>query len=245
MKKSFFAALALACTVLAAHAEWIFDAEIGPAYTDSNDVAIPGDSGTRFSLADDFNQDKAVAFRFRVSYLLNERHVFSFLAAPLVTYADTSSLKKNVDFNGLAFAAGSDVETTYRFDTYRFTYRYNFLSSREFELGLGLTGLIRDASITLKGGSGETTKSNLGFVPLVNFRAQWRVNRTLGFLLEGDALVAPQGRAEDVLLAAQYHLNSRLVFRAGYRVLEGGADNDEVYTFAMFHFVTAGVEYRF
>jgi hypothetical protein len=34
-------------------------------------------------------------------------------------------------------------------------------------------------------------------------------------------------------------------WRAGYRVLEGGADNDEVYTFSMFHYAVAGVAVRF
>ena len=32
---------------------------------------------------------------------------------------------------------------------------------------------------------------------------------------------------------------------AGYRILEGGADNDEVYTFSLFHSLVAGVETRF
>ena len=32
---------------------------------------------------------------------------------------------------------------------------------------------------------------------------------------------------------------------AGYRILEGGADNEEVYTFSLFHYLVAGVETRF
>ena len=49
----------------------------------------------------------------------------------------------------------------------------------------------------------------------------------------GDALAAPQGRAEDVLLAPYVDLSERVRFRIGYRLLEGGADNDEVYNFAL------------
>lgn len=31
----------------------------------------------------------------------------------------------------------------------------------------------------------------------------------------------------------------------GYRLLEGGADNDEVYTLAFFHYAVAGLRIRF
>jgi len=63
--------------------------------------------------------------------------------------------------------------------------------------------------------------------------------------LDGDALAAPQGRAEDVLLALQLHLNEDVTLKAGYRILEGGANVEEVYNFALIHFVIAGITYRF
>ena len=65
-----------------------------------------------------------------------------------------------------------------------------------------------------------------------------------GLLFDADALAAPQGRAEDVLLAATWALREGLFVYAGYRTLEGGADNDEVYTFAWFHYAVAGVHLR-
>jgi hypothetical protein len=33
--------------------------------------------------------------------------------------------------------------------------------------------------------------------------------------------------------------------KAGYRILEGGADNDKVYTFSLFHHAVAGIVVRF
>jgi hypothetical protein len=42
----------------------------------------------------------------------------------------------------------------------------------------------------------------------------------------------PQGRAEDVMLALPWDVGEAITLRAGYRMLEGGADNDEVYNFA-------------
>jgi hypothetical protein len=55
-------------------------------------------------------------------------------------------------------------------------------------------------------------------------------------LLEGDALAAPQGRAEDLLLAGQYQI--AMISRSGwgYRILEGGADVDWVYSFALLRY---------
>jgi hypothetical protein len=67
----------------------------------------------------------------------------------------------------------------------------------------------------------------------------------LGFLLEGDALAAPQGRAEDVLLAFYFHPAERIGMKVGYRILEGGADNDEVYNFTLLHYLAAGAMIEF
>ena len=66
------------------------------------------------------------------------------------------------------------------------------------------------------------------------------MNEKFGLLFEGDALAAPQGRAEDVLLAATYKINRKIALKAGYRILEGGADNDEVYNFSLINYISAG-----
>jgi hypothetical protein len=48
-----------------------------------------------------------------------------------------------------------------------------------------------------------------------------------------------------VLLALMRDLGPSTRLFAGYRVLEGGADNDTVYTFSLFHYAVAGAELRF
>ena len=113
------------------------------------------------------------------------------------------------------------------------------------EFGLGFTAKIRDAQIALSSEGLYSEKNNVGFVPIINFRLLWNVNDQFGLLLEGDALAAPQGRAEDISLAATYKLSDKLRVRLGYRILEGGADNDEVYNFALFHYALAGISYTF
>jgi hypothetical protein len=62
----------------------------------------------------------------------------------------------------------------------------------------------------------------------------------MSVLLEADALAAPQGRAEDAIFALQYIINPRATLRFGYRILEGGADNDNVYNFTLLNYVVLG-----
>ncbi len=71
------------------------------------------------------------------------------------------------------------------------------------------------------------------------------VNRGRSLVLLGVRLAAPQGRAFDVALKGRYALGSRAELAAGYRTVEGGADNDEVYTFAWLHYAVASLMYRF
>jgi hypothetical protein len=228
---------------LTAHSQPVLDFETGLVFSGYNDVGIPGDSGTRFSLHKDLEPETSAFFRARASFTYNDRHTFSLLAAPLsLRYG--GPLSKEVTFAGRTFAAGTEVDAEYTFNSYRFTYRYELYASKKFEAGLGLTGKIRDAEIRLDDGSGGAGKSNVGFVPLVNFRFFYRPQERLGFLLEGDALAAMQGRAEDVLLAITYDLTRNFRARIGYRILEGGADNDEVYNFAFFNYTIFGLEYR-
>jgi hypothetical protein len=48
-----------------------------------------------------------------------------------------------------------------------------------------------------------------------------------------------------VSLKGVFRLSDRVDLDLGYRLLEGGADNDEVYAFAFFHYAVAGVRVRF
>jgi hypothetical protein len=117
--------------------------------------------------------------------------------------------------------------------------------SPKFRFVAGVSAKVRDAAIRLKGGGQESESTDLGFVPLLSFNATWFANPSLRIVLDGDALAAPQGRAEDVLLAAEAPLNDHVSLKAGYRILEGGADNDKVYTFSIFHYAVAGLVMTF
>ena len=196
------------------------DIEAGAVYTGYNDVRIPGDEGSFISFSDELNGKTSLFSRVRLGYMFGDRNEVLLLYAPLnLSYKGTVS--RDIIFKGETFAAGSKLNATYKFNSYRITYRYHVLKKNKL------------------GGGSE--KVDLGVVPLISFIAHWQPTEQFGLVLDGDALAAPQGRAEDVLLAVTYKATSRLTFRAGYRILEGGADNATVYTFSLFHYAVAGL----
>jgi hypothetical protein len=62
----------------------------------------------------------------------------------------------------------------------------------------------------------------------------------ISLLLDGDALAAPQGRAEDILMAIRFRIAEDISFKLGYRILEGGADAGSVYNFTLVHYIVFG-----
>jgi len=232
--------LILSVNVSTLNGQGSFDFETGAVGTGYNNVRIPGDQGTLFSLKDDLISKTEIFLRLRASYTIKSRHTLSLLYAPLETVS-TGNVPYDIIFEGVTFPANTDLTGTYKFNSYRFTYRYEIVVKPKFEFGLGFTAKIRDAKIALSSSALESEKTNVGFVPIINFRMLWKLDEKFGILLEGDALAAPQGRAEDVLIAATYKLSDRLGFKAGYRILEGGADNDEVYNFALFNYASVGL----
>ncbi len=221
-------------------AEVLVDLEGGAVLPGYNDVRIPGTTGTLFSLSEDLDIDPGAFVRARLSYVFGGRNTVSLLIAPL-SAKPTGQIPKDVEFEGVVFPAGTPLNATYRFDSYRLTYRREIYNSDKLDIGLGGTAKIRSAEISLRGAGLSSKKTNTGLVPLLNFRLSWNLREQLRIVLEGDALAAPQGRAEDVMAAVVYRVTDRAWLRIGYRILEGGADNDEVYSFALFHYAACGL----
>jgi len=229
---------------ISVNAQAIIDFETGLTSTGYNDVRIPGDKGTLFSLKDDLKPETSLFYRLRASYTIKSRHTFSLLYAPL-EIKSKGSVHDDIFFEGVLFPGSTELAGTYKFNSYRLTYRYEIVRKPGFEFGLGFTAKIRDAKISLSSPDLYSEKTNVGFVPIINFRLLWQMNDKFGVLLDGDALAAPQGRAEDVLIAATYKLSDLIGIHAGYRILEGGADNDEVYNFALVNYASVGFTLRF
>jgi hypothetical protein len=218
--------------------------ELAATFTGYSDVRIPGDDGTLFSLSEDLKADVTPAFRFRQSKRFGDRHNISLLLAPLHVVSK-GTIDREIDFAGETYLPGEKLKGTYWFNSYRLTYRYDFLRNMKTDLGIGFTAKIREAGIKLEGNGKMSKKINVGFVPIINFRYNQYLGEKWSLLVEGDALAAPQGRAEDIYAGIRYKVTDGIKLKLGYRLLEGGADNDEVYNFALFHYAALGVEFGY
>lgn len=209
-----------------------------------NDQRIPGNAGDNFSFAD-FSQGPFPAYRIYLGHKWNNRHEIRALYAPLAISLN-GQFGGDVRFQDAVFAANTPTEGYYKFNSYRLTYAYHFDPINEWELAAGFTGKIRDASVELKQGALNRSKDNVGFVPLLNFQAARRMASQFFFRFDLDALAAPQGRAVDAGMFVEYRTDQEhMHYFLGYRMVEGGADNDQVFNFAWFHFATIGAQINF
>lgn len=235
------------CVATTTQAQLRIAVESGLVFNQYNDVRTPNgdnDKGTFYSLTNDFKAADFNSFiRAELTYTIIDRHAIQLTAAPLqVSY---SSFKdQTIDFAGKVFS-GDDIDGRYEFNTYRLSYRYNIVRKPKIRFGLGASLLMRDARIALTQGNVTADDTDLGFVPLISFELKYMPIEKLAFLLKGDALVGPQGRAEDVFLGATYKILDPLEIKLGYRIIEGGANVDQVYNFALFHIVDIGLVYTF
>jgi len=215
------------------------DLESGMVFSGYNDVQIPRSTGTRISLSEELETDPAIFFRAKLTYAISDRHRLSIFYAPL-QLKGSGKINRTVIFEGVVFPADTPLKSVYRFDSYRLSYQYEFFNTDRFQAGIGLTAKIRDAAISLESADTISEKTNTGFVPLINLRLDWMFADKIGLLFDGDALAAPQGRAEDVLLALKYKPSPNFGLKLGFRILEGGSDVEEVYSFTLINYLVIG-----
>jgi hypothetical protein len=172
-----------------------------------------------------------------------ERWSVRLLAAPLST--ETSFIPdEDVSFDGETFVSGEPVHVDYTFDSYRVGGFYRFPSSGRWSFRAGATLKLRDAEIALRNEARSASKSNTGVVPLLYGGVRWTVSDRIAVDLDADAAAASQGRAEDVAIRIEGKISDLVTIYSGGRVLDGGADNDEVYSFATFGYLIAGVRWQ-
>lgn len=224
-----------------AYGQWTIDAETGLAFPAYNDVRIFNESGTLFDFNDELEvQGPVVPVRVRVGFTFNEKNHISLLWAPLqINYEGQFS--QPIQFQNSLFGEGELIEGTYRFNSYRLTYRRDIVQNSRWVVGVGLTAKIRDASVLLDSETGLSDRNdNVGPVPLLHLYTAYRLGEA-EIYFEGDGLASSQGRAFDLFLGTRLPLTEKLDLKAGYRMLEGGADSDEVYNFTWINYGVIGL----
>lgn len=219
--------------------------EAGPAWQAKNDVQIPNSElGTRFSLKDLVGQGPWASGRLYFTWNINRRHSVRALLAPL-SYTETGSFDTPVAFAGASYQPGAPTQATYKFNSWRLSYRYRIRDGDRWKLWIGATAKVRDAKIELRQGPTTSQDDDLGFVPLLYFRADWLLADRWHFIFDIDALAGGPGRAIDLAVKLGYDISPRWAVTVGYRTVEGGADVDRVYNFAWFNWAAASVVFGF
>mgnify|MGYP003503060988 FL=1 len=214
--------------------------ELGAAWQLRNTAQVSNEPpNTRFKIDDLTGDGPYPAGRVVLDWPLNEKHHLRFLIAPL-EIDETGTTSQPIVFRNTTFAPGP-IDVKYRFDSYRASYRYVFYERERWTWSGGGTLNIRDAEIRLQQGALTRVRKNTGVVPLLALEGQWRFAPGWYGLLDFEGLAAPQGRAIDVALKLGYDVTPNISVAGGYRILDGGADNDELYTFARFDSAVLGL----
>lgn len=226
-----------------AAAESRLEIENAFAWQTRNVSRIPSDGGTEFDLAS-FQRGPSYAPRLLWTWDIDETRSVRVMLFPFQT-SGSKNLDSDTVFNDTTFLGGKSTDATYKFHSYRLTYRYKFFESDLWQLRAGVTGKIRNAKVELRQDDRSDSYANVGFVPLAHFNAQRKLMADWRLEFDADALAARQGRAEDVSLNIWRQINEQWELGFGGRTLEGGAANSRVYGFAWLNFVSGSIARRF
>ncbi len=223
---------------------FVLEFETGAVWQSRNSIHIPDSSaGTRFDLQSIQGSGPEAHRRVELTWHLSHRHAVRAVYAPL-GFSGTGRFGTPVQFAGGTFAAGVAVDSTYQFDSYRLTYRYLLYESDRLRCQVGATAFIRDARVELRQQSTIASDSNVGFVPLLSTSVAYALAPRWTLLLDVDGLAAPQGRAIDAAVKLRHDLTDRWFVSAGYRLFEGGVDNER-FAFGWYNFSVVSLGARF
>jgi hypothetical protein len=196
-----------------------------------NDVRIPPETGTEFSIVDLIGSGPTTIGRVEVTAGLAARHELRFVYAP-IEISGTGVPATPIAFAGGTFAPGVPTRADYQFTSYRGTYRYTFYRGDRWHWQVGFTGFVRDARVALAQPGVTAEDTDVGFVPLGHLRGRAALGNRIRLILELDGTAAPQGRAFDVAAMLDVTVTKGWFIGGGYRTVEGGADVDTVYNFS-------------
>ena len=224
--------------------------EAGGVWQSLNDAQSPARTtatlpqGSLFSLKELQGSGPEPFVRLSAGYTWGDRHQVHALYAPL-TISGTGAFSTPVLFQGATFRGNVSTAGRYRFDSYRIGYRYKFLDESRWQIWGGATLKVRDANISLTQGAVQANRANTGLVPLLSLYVRRDLGERWSTILDLEGLAAPQGRAIDAALKVRYQVTDRIGLNAGYRMLEGGADNKKVHTFAWLHYGLLSLDTQF
>ena len=214
---------------------------VGALYQDSDAsvfAAADGRPGAEIGLGDLGVTEYDTSWLLDYSYRLNEHWQFS-VGAYIFDVDGERTISKDVDFGGIEFPIGANIDTTFKVDTYIADVMYRVYGSERAEIFIGGGVHMLDISTELTSNRfiGENTNSrsraaeNL-LAPLPNLRMQaffaitpkWAVSGTLGWL--SLAYEDYEGSFSYLHASTTYRITDRLDIGLGYQYLDIDFTND-------------------
>ncbi len=219
-----------------AHASLTLQVESGLVWQQRNDAKIPPKTGNQLEF-DQFDSGPFTQKRLELHYQGPQKHGIRIIYAPFSIEVSGKS-KKDIVFDGSTFLKNEDIDITYQFNSYRIGYVYSLSTN----LKIGLTLKQRDALIRFEQGSLKEEYDNIGLVPLFYFSYETNLSDGWQFYTDADFAAASQGRAIDLTLKFRKSLTKNTKASIGSRSLDGGADNEKVYTYSQFHYLVVDLQ---
>lgn len=111
------------------YSSWLLDVETSRVSGKYCDVRIPGDTGDKISLTENLEMDSFYTFRLELTKNFSNSHNISFLISPLRVNSD-GIINSDIYFNDKTFNSNSKIKSFYKFDSYRISYRYDFVDNK-------------------------------------------------------------------------------------------------------------------
>jgi hypothetical protein len=152
-----------------------------------------GEPGSTFDFRGEGGQDVLFPVsRYIVNLQLGDSHRVSFLYQPL-ELRTRERLGRAILVDGTEYAAGQDMQFTYRFPFYRASYAYTAWRNERTRFAFGGGLQIRNATIEFSHGDGTNLASerNVGPVPLLHASVRHELGGDFWFEADADGIYAP------------------------------------------------------
>jgi hypothetical protein len=168
-------------------------AEIGFISVLAHQIQL-GENGTYFNYVKDGGQDVLFpSSRFSIELNYNKRNTFIILYQPL-RLETQSLLRTDLVANDITFPASTGINCLYNFPFYRVSYLRELTKDNEkFNLAIGLSLQIRNATISFESTDGGlyTDNRGIGPVPALKIRSKLKINKCFYSEIEADGIYAP------------------------------------------------------
>lgn len=105
--------------------------------------------GTRIDLVEDLQLEKSRFGQIKATLRPGTKHKLRFEYTPINYEQPNGTLRRNIVFNGITYPIALPVDTTFKWNAYRFAYEFDFLYRDRGFLGLVLEAKYTDVEATL------------------------------------------------------------------------------------------------